>query len=269
MVLFLNFNTTSAASTNNTTLSIKAVDPANHSIIKNSKNIKLTFSENVTSSKNHAVLKNSAGKVINTQETVKGNTLTVLLKGKLAYGKYVLTLQSGTVQNKNGAKNSLFTSSFTVSPITLAQMKDGKARADKFYALHYRLPNYINYGSKQISISEFQKLLATQNLKINTSVKVKSFSANKTRGCSAYNITITNKTVSSTSKCSCGSCGNYAYHTSSYKNYCPNCHRYGTLKWNPKGVYEGEWTCSYCDCDYCAACGKEKINSSPKHLISD
>jgi methionine-rich copper-binding protein CopC len=267
LVLVLNFNTTSAASINNTTLSVKAVDPANHSIIQNSKNIKVTFSENVKISKNHAELKSSTGKVVKIQETVKGKTLTLVLKGKLAYGKYVLTLHSATVQNKNGVKNSLYTSCFTVSPITLAQMKDGKARADKFYAVNGRLPNYINFGSKKISIAEFQKLLATQNLKVNTTLKVKSFSTSKTSGCSAYNITLTNKTVSATSKCSCGTLGDYTYHTSTYKNYCPSCHKYGSLVWNPKGVEEGEWTCSSCDCDYCAACGKEKVYVDPKYLV--
>ena len=266
LVLVLNFNTATAASTNTTTPILKTVNPANHSIIQKSQTIKITFNENVIASKNHAELKNSAGKSVNTKEIVNGNTLTLAFKGQLKYGKYSLILHSGTVHNMNGIGNRLFSSSFTVSPITLAQMKDGKARADKFYAANGRLPNYVNFGAKKISIAEFQKIIATQNLKINTT-KVKSLSASKNSGCSAYNITCNSKTVSATSKCSCGALGDYNYHTSTYKNYCPSCHKYSTLIWNPKGVEEGEWTCSSCDCDYCAACGKEKIYVDPEYLI--
>jgi len=267
LVLVLNFNTTAAASTNITAPSIKAVDPANHSIIQKSQNIKIKFIETVTAYKNSAILKNSAGKTIKTGEVVNGKSMTVTLNTKLPYGKYYLILHTGTVKNLNGSENKLSSSSFTISPITLAQMKDGKARAEKFYALNNRLPNYVTFGSTKISISEFQNLISTQNLKINTSSKVKSFSASKTSGCSAYNISVTPETVSATAKCSCGSMGDYNYHTGTFKNYCPNCHKYGTLIWNPKGVEEGEWTCSSCDCDYCAACGKEKINYDPKYLI--
>ncbi len=44
-----------------------------------------------------------------------------------------------------------------------------------------------------------------------------------------------------------------------FENYCPKCHSYGTLTFNPKGTPEGEWTCSKCGSDYCAADGKEKM----------
>ena len=81
---------------------------------------------------------------------------------------------------------------------------------------------------------------------------------------SAYNITVTSKYVKATAKCSCGSStGTYhTYHIGTFLNYCPQCHHHNCLIWNPKGTVEGEWTCKYCDCDYCAGDGKEKISGS-------
>ena len=81
----------------------------------------------------------------------------------------------------------------------------------------------------------------------------------------AYGVKITSKTVIATAKCSCGALGNYNFHTATFLNYCPICKKSGVMKWNPKSVAEGEWTCS-CGADYCAACGKIKIKGNSKHL---
>lgn len=40
----------------------------------------------------------------------------------------------------------------------------------------------------------------------------------------------------------------------------------GSMRNNPKGVSEGEITCSKCDMDYCGLCGYEKIVGSSRHL---
>jgi hypothetical protein len=77
----------------------------------------------------------------------------------------------------------------------------------------------------------------------------------------AYNVQVTSKYVKATALCSCGLNG-YYYMTGSFENYCPICHSYGTLAFNPKGTPEGEWTCTRCGCDYCAADGKEKMPGS-------
>jgi hypothetical protein len=82
----------------------------------------------------------------------------------------------------------------------------------------------------------------------------------------ATGVKVTSTTVSATAKCSCGALGNYNFHTATFKNYCPKCHKSGTLKWNPKATAEGEWTCSACGADYCAACGKIKLKGSNIHL---
>jgi hypothetical protein len=47
------------------------------------------------------------------------------------------------------------------------------------------------------------------------------------------------------------------YTTFSFLDYCPLCTCYDVLIWNPKGTYEGEITCSYCDADYSVS-GKDK-----------
>lgn len=50
-----------------------------------------------------------------------------------------------------------------------------------------------------------------------------------------------------------------------FENYCPMCHHYGCLKFNPKGTAEGEWTCTRCDSDFCL-CGRCKASGSGVYL---
>ena len=83
----------------------------------------------------------------------------------------------------------------------------------------------------------------------------------------AYNVQVTNKYVKATAMCSCGQNDYYCYMTGCFKNYCPTCHSYGTLAFNPKGTAEGEWTCTQCGCDFCAADGKEKMPGSDIYLV--
>jgi len=71
-----------------------------------------------------------------------------------------------TVTTTKVKKTSVST---TVGGLTLAQMKDGLSRAQKFYNTNYRLPNYVSYGKTKISIAKFQKIIATQGLKIKVS----------------------------------------------------------------------------------------------------
>jgi predicted double-glycine peptidase len=50
--------------------------------------------------------------------------------------------------------------------LTTAQIKDGLNRAQVFYNKKNRLPNYVTFGSKKISITNFQKILTAYGLKI-------------------------------------------------------------------------------------------------------
>ena len=59
----------------------------------------------------------------------------------------------------------------------------------------------------------------------------------------------------------------YSWHKVRFIDYCPNCKHYNALLKNPKGVYEREYTCKYCDSDYCAVTGKEKFDWSKVYLL--
>ena len=55
--------------------------------------------------------------------------------------------------------------------LTLAQIKNGLSRTQKFFNNKGRLPKYVSYGSKKIPISQFLKILASKGLKINRTPK--------------------------------------------------------------------------------------------------
>ena len=69
-------------------------------------------------------------------------------------------------------------------------------------------------------------------------------------------------------KPSCGCGYSYRWHYRRFVNYCPNCHHYNTLRKNPKGVPEREFTCCRCSSDFCGVCGKEKYSWSRTYLRS-
>lgn len=79
-------------------------------------------------------------------------------------------------------------------------------------------------------------------------------------------------TITITSRPSCGCRHKYAWHTRTFKSYCPHCHKQGTLdnvhKWLAR--HEQELTCSVakggCGADYCGVCGKEKYSWSHYYL---
>jgi hypothetical protein len=66
----------------------------------------------------------------------------------------------------------------TVNGLTVAQLKDGISRVQAFYAKYHRLPNYVSYGSRQISIATFQKNIASQGLKISTTTSTSTSNTN-------------------------------------------------------------------------------------------
>ena len=172
LVLFLNLNTISSANvTSNTVPKVTSVNPVNNSIILRSQTVKVYFNEPIKAGTLSITLKNSAGTTINTKKSISNRTLSIIPSTTLPTGiKYYLVLNSGSVKNLAGKGNSYYSTCFTVSPITLAQMKDGVSRAQNFFDTNLRLPNYVSYGTETISISTFQKIIATQGLKINTQI---------------------------------------------------------------------------------------------------
>ena len=166
LALFLNVSTSAAASTNASITKVTSVDPANHAIIQKSQNIKITFNKAIKNGKNWSELRTITGKKVATKNVINGKQLILSPTSSLAMGKYVIIVHTGSVKDLTGNKNQYFTSSFTVSPITLAQMKNGIIRTEKFYASSGRLPTTVSFGSTKMQITTFQKIIATQGLKI-------------------------------------------------------------------------------------------------------
>ena len=177
LALILNVNTAAATNVTNDTIAPKlaTVDPANNAVIPNSRTIKLTFNENIKAGTQWIELKNTQGTVYSTKKTIINKTLCITPTTALPSGyKYNLVLHSNSIKDPTGNGISAYTTTFTVSPITLAQMKDGQARAQAFFNSNYRLPNYVSYGTTKIPIADFQRIIATQGLKINTKITVTS-----------------------------------------------------------------------------------------------
>ena len=166
LALILNVSTSSAATvtTNHISPKVTAVNPANNAVILKSQTLKVTFNEIIKAGSSGIELKNGKN-VISTKNSISGKTLSITPKTALTTGiKYKIILNPGSVTDLSGNSNKYYTSSFTVSPITLAQMKDGIYRAQKFYAANGRLPNTVHFGSNLIPIAQFQKIIATQGL---------------------------------------------------------------------------------------------------------
>ena len=148
---------------------VKTIDPADKTVVTNDKIIEVQFSEPVKYGTQWIELKNSYGQIKPTIKTISGNTLTITPKTALAKGlTYNLILHTGCVKDLSGNSLSLYKSSFIVSRLSLAQMKDGIYRVQNFYYSNNRLPTYVSYGTSKIPITEFQKIIATQGLTINT-----------------------------------------------------------------------------------------------------
>lgn len=58
----------------------------------------------------------------------------------------------------------------------------------------------------------------------------------------------------------------YRWYYCTFVDYCPNCKHYNALLKNPKMVPEREYTCRYCDSDFCGVTGKEKYSWSHVYL---
>ncbi len=89
------------------------------------------------------------------------------------------------------------------------------------------------------------------------------------RDVGAYDVVITKDHVKATGKCTCSLQVDYAHHTATFKNYCPNCHSKGTLNYEQGSGYhnpEGMWYCTKCDMDFCLVHGKEHISGTDKYL---
>jgi hypothetical protein len=175
LALILNVSTSAAAtvttgSTIHNNPKVVTANPTNNSIVTKSQTIKIKYNTTIKTRSPWIELKN--GKTsIHTKCYINGSTLCITPTTTLATGiRYSLTIHTNSISDLTGNGNSLYSISFTLSPITLAQMKDGQKRVQTFFNNNQRLPNYVNYGSTKIPIAQFQKIIATQKLKINTKI---------------------------------------------------------------------------------------------------
>ncbi len=169
LALVLNVNSASAASvtTDKSTPKVTAIDPVNQGIVLNSKIIHIKFSEPIKNGNKLVILKSSNGAVKSTKNVIRGNTLSITPKTPLVKGStYILFIHNGSIKDLAGNSVSSFTTRFSVSKLTLAQVKDGLTRTQKFYNTHYRLPHYVSFGSSKVPIADFQKIIASEGLKI-------------------------------------------------------------------------------------------------------
>ena len=111
---------------------------------------------------NQMNINNSANSVENVSVNNSASHLTAINSAK--------TVKTNSTTSNNSSKYMAAGAPTTVNGLTVAQMKDGVSRVQAFYTKNSRLPTYVSYGTRKISISTFQQNIATQGLKIITSV---------------------------------------------------------------------------------------------------
>jgi hypothetical protein len=121
------------------------------------------------------------------------------------------------------------------------------------------------YNTSPQLLNDFPVLFVEYGMgEVKTEISVADTSSEEASGESVT----TGETITVNHMPSCGCCSGTAYkrYTKTWRNYCPHCKKTGTLTDNPKGVYEGEITCSMskggCDADYCGYCGGDKGGGS-------
>ncbi len=212
LALILNVSTSAATTVTNGTAvntgpKVISSDPANNAVITSNQIIKFNFNSTIKPQSPWIELKNGTT-VIPTKYTINGSTLCITSTTTLTTGnKYTLSIHTNSVSDSTGNGNSLYSTNFTLSPITLEQMKDGQKRVQTFFNNNQRLPNYVNYGTTTIPIGQFQKIIATQGLKINTNTTNANASlASIMKGASKYGYSHSASTAAAMERIGAGDC---------------------------------------------------------------
>ncbi|UTB32064.1 MAG: BPL-N domain-containing protein [Methanobacterium sp. ERen5] len=146
---------------------VSSVSPSNGAVnVAANKKITVKYTESVKLANSTINLKTSTGTSVPLTTSVSGSTIT-LSHPLLSIGvKYILSIASGTVVSSSGKTLNSYSSSFTVSPLTTDQMKEGIGRVQAFLTKNNRLPNYVSFGTMQIPIATFKEIIAAYGLKI-------------------------------------------------------------------------------------------------------
>lgn len=168
-------NYASAGNANNTTTDIK-------SATTNTSNLNSTVTANI-SSKN-ATNTTETPNLNNTEAAgapviVNGLTLAQLKDGTsrvqaffYANDRLPTYVSFGTRHipiatfEKNIATQGLKINTAIVDGLNVAQLKDGISRVQAYYVANGKLPTYVSFGTRHVSIATFEKDIATQGLKI-------------------------------------------------------------------------------------------------------
>lgn len=146
---------------------VSSVNPSNGAVnVAANKQITVKYTESVKLANSNIKLQTSTGTSVPITTSVSGNTLTISHPLLSTGVKYMVTVASGTVVSSSGKTLNSYSSSFTVSPLTIAQMKDGINRVQAFQSKNNRLPNYVSFGTKQIPIATFKEIIAAYGLKL-------------------------------------------------------------------------------------------------------
>jgi glutamine amidotransferase-like uncharacterized protein len=148
-------------------ISVTSANPAYGSVnVAANKVITINFNNAIKYGTKNIQLKNSNGILIPTITSISGSVLSIrhslLSKGV----KYTIVLGSGSITDLSGKGISAYSSSFTVSALTLAQMKDGISRVQAFYKTNNRLPSYVSFGTQKILIAQFKEIISAYGLRI-------------------------------------------------------------------------------------------------------
>jgi hypothetical protein len=186
LALVLNVSSSSAASVNLTNInnSATSLDNVNVNISSsnytaaNAKSTSNTNSKNVTAnSKNPINSTMAAGAPVLVTSLTVAQLKDGVSKVQAFYdknGRLPNYVSFGTRQisiatfKQNIATQGLKINTIKVNGLTVAQLKDGVSKVQAFYDKNGKLPNYVSFGTRQISIATFKQNIATQGLKINT-----------------------------------------------------------------------------------------------------
>jgi hypothetical protein len=84
---------------------------------------------------------------------------------------------SSNIINQTVQTTSSNNTTVVVNGLTVNMLKDGLSRVQAFYKKYGRLPNYVNYGTRQIPIATFEKNLITAGMTLHVSPNPSSVSS--------------------------------------------------------------------------------------------
>jgi len=196
------------------------------------------------------------------------------------YWKYKYVKTTSSVQSTTKTAN---TSNYKISSTDSndsnksTKTKYKKVRYKQYYKKWYKSNGRWKYYLKYRWATKYVKLTSKKASIIKSTVTNIPDPSNKY---GARDVKVSENYVQCSGRCTCSLYEDYNYHTSKFINYCPYCHKHGTLDYEEGTVVsssgkvynnpEGMWVCSTkkggCDADFCLVHGKAHVTSGAKYL---